>query len=950
MAQKARNQNRQDRENQSRAARRSSTARTSQGNQNRDNASRSPRSGQRSQAAQSSLAHGSDTSKSGQARPARRTPERASARTGTAGKRTAGGEDRSPSRSQIRPVSHTNLPEPLGAVAVHAQKILPASVPLPIAGLVILAWALLGLFWGTGVISSWAFTLFLATMVPAILGTGVIAAMVSRGKEPLRAARACVLLALLLVVPLVFDPHSTHVFNLPKYTVIVWGALVLGALWIVETMAKRRVVRWRNGMHWLLIASTVWVLITAIASVDPSMSVLGAPGSYDGLYSSLAFMVIAFSAAEAFDPRDLLKVMGVLGFAACSVASIYGLVQIHDLITHGPHWDFVHWARLPFHNVFSTMGNPNFLSGLYVIVLPACVLIVLRATKRWVRAVGAIACLILLAEILQSATRGAWVAAIAALFVLAIVLWPEIRRKPLLIAGGTGAVVIVVGTGLALGGAKYIGAKLTALFNAGPASSIQQRFDLWTAALHIGGLHPLLGTGPDTFEIVYPRYESAQWVHYLGQIFVANGAHDVWMNTLADKGWVGVAILVAILGYVGLRALGTLIRYRRAESSSFSTGGARAEGAGVGSAAGGMSTGTGGGGSTGKLGSGIGGATQRRYVFGVLAAGLVAYCVQDIFNVQEVALSMVFWMMLGLLCVAARDAGVPSTWSARRLLGIGVGRLDTVAIGNVGSLTFGNGDDNDALGSNGGGSRGRVSSRRGGLRAWMNTEVGGGARSRGGGGARSATNKGTQPRQAQRARQGHRNRNATTNPLPTLLTAIVAIVVVAILAFGADGPWRAAHDYWAALIAQKQYQGVAKTYGATSTQAKTIGNSYFTDLHNAMSLNPWDAGYPAAVGIDYGEAAVHASSGQARTADLAKAHTYMARAAAISPLESKYRDEYAQVLVDQAKVAQAGKAGAQARHDYAQAIAQLRKAIRYDPRDETFRAFLSQTVAAAKKL
>jgi hypothetical protein len=835
---------------------------------------------------------------------------------------------------------------------------------LPIAGLVILVWALLGLFWGTGVISSWAFTLFLATLVPAILGTGVIAAMVSRGKEPLRAARAWVLLALLLVAPLVFDPHSTHVFNLPKYTVIVWGALVLGALWIVETVAKHRVVRWRNGMHWLLIASTAWVLITAMASVDPSMSVLGAPGSYDGLYSSLAFMVIAFSAAEAFDPGDLLKVMGVLGFAACSVASIYGLVQIHDLITHGPHWDFVHWARLPFHNVFSTMGNPNFLSGLYVIVLPACVLIVLRTTKQWVRAVGVIACLILLAEILQSATRGAWVAAIAALFILAIVLWPEIRRKPLLIAGGTGAVVIVVAAGLALGGAKYIGAKLTALFNAGPASSIQQRFDLWTAALHIGRLHPLLGTGPDTFEIVYPRYESAQWVHYLGQIFVANGAHDVWMNTLADKGWVGVAILVAILGYVGLRALGTLIRYRKAERSISSTGEARSDAACVGSAAGGMSVGTGGSGSasagggtgdgdtrgTGKLGSDIGGATQGRYVLGVLAAGLVAYCVQDIFNVQEVALSMVFWMMLGLLCVAARDAGVPSTWSARRLLGIGAGRLDAVAVGNVGSLTFGNGDDNDALRSNGGGSRGGASGHRGGLRAWMNAEVGGGARNRREGGARNTSNKGTQARQAQWTRQGHRNRNTITNPLPAMLTAVVAIVVVAILAFGADGPWRAAHDYWAALIAQKQYQGVAKTLGATSAQAKTIGNSYFTDLHNAMSLNPWDAGYPAAAGIDYGEAAVHTSSSSARIADLAKAHTYLARAVAISPLESKYRDEYAQVLVDQAKVAQAGKADAEARHDYTQAIAQLHKAIHYDPRDGTFRAFLSQTVAAAKKL
>ncbi len=780
-----------------------------------------------------------------------------------------------------------------------AHRILPQSVPLPAAGVVVAGWVLLGILWGAGAITSWAFTLFLATLLPACAATVVIAATVARGKTPFRAARACVLLAMLLVVPLVFDPHSTHVFNLPKYTVIIWGALLLSGLWVVETVAYRRPPRWRNGMHWLIIASAIWVLITALTSVDTGMSVLGAPGSYDGLYSALAFMVIAFSAAEAFDPGDLLRVMGVLGFGTCSVASIYGLVQIHDLITHGNHWDFVHWAKLPFHNVFSTMGNPNFLSALYVMVLPACVLIVLRTTRKWVMAAGVIACLILLAEILQSATRGAWVAAMAALVVLAIALWPEIRKHPILLAGGTTAVVIVAAGGLVLGGAKYIGAKLTALFNAGPASSIQQRFDLWAASLHIGSIHPFLGTGPDTFEIVYPRYESAQWAHYLGQIFVANGAHDVFMNTLADKGWIGVAILVAILLYAGMRAVGTLVRQRKAEKG---TAGNR--------------------------------VTQNRYVLGVLAAGLVAYVVQDIFNVQEVALSMVFWLLLGMLCVVANDAGVPGTWSPKRLLttggsGNGIG-------GIVGVLGTGNGS-----GDSGGGSGAYTANspstgrsypargRSGGLKAWLNAEVGTKATTRSSSGGRRNT-----------VRRGRND-----NPVAIWLTAIVIAVLVVILAFGADGPWRAAHDYWAALIAQKQYPSAVKTYGQKSTEATSLANVYFTDLNNAMSENPWEASYPSAAGINFGEAAVHSKSPSTQISDLARARTYLQKAVNISPLESKYRDELAQVLVDQAKIDKARNEDSLATKNLHLAVAQLQKAVYYDPRDQAFHTFLSQTVA-----
>ena len=77
--------------------------------------------------------------------------------------------------------------------------------------------------------------------------------------------------------------------------------------------------------------------------------------------------------------------------------------------------------------------------------------------------------------------------------------------------------------------------------------------------------HPVTGIGPDAFALVYPRYQSASWVAGLGPSYLVNGAHDIFMNLLADQGFVGLALFLVILLLIGLRAVGTWRRLRRVE-------------------------------------------------------------------------------------------------------------------------------------------------------------------------------------------------------------------------------------------------------------------------------------------------------------------------------------------------------------------------------------------------
>src|SRR6202044_2786664 len=106
-----------------------------------------------------------------------------------------------------------------------------------------------------------------------------------------------------------------------------------------------------------------------------------------------------------------------------------------------------------------------------------------------------------LTELARTTARGAWLGAIAALLALAVLLSPELRRRPSLTLGGAGAILCAAVVGLIAFGHRFFSVPLSSLFQTGGTSTVQQRAEIWTAAVHIAVHHPITGTGPDTFAL-----------------------------------------------------------------------------------------------------------------------------------------------------------------------------------------------------------------------------------------------------------------------------------------------------------------------------------------------------------------------------------------------------------------------------------------------------------------
>ena len=723
------------------------------------------------------------------------------------------------------------------------------------------AWLVALLLLATGAVK-WSFALFLGVLFTAAIGTSWAALEVAKGKDGLRAARAAVIIVLAAAVPVVFDPHSGDVFNLPKYTLTMIGALVLIGLWVVAGVHNRAVPRWQNGLQWLVAAVVAWTAISAFAGVDVHVSLLGNYGSYDGLYSAAAFGVIMMAAAEAFDVTDIRKVLGSFAFAGGGIVVFYGLIQLHDTEFHGTRWDFILWNLGSFSNdIFSTLGNPNHLGGYLAMILPVVVVLGFNTKRWWWRAAAGVLAVAVLVELLRTSARGAWVAAIAAFIVMGAMLAPEIRRRPVLAIGSATTVVAIAVLGLAVEGKRFLSHSLSTLFQSGGNTSVQQRYDIWSAAVHIAAHHPFTGIGPDTFALVYPQYQSAAWVAGLGPNYLVNGAHDIFMNILADQGFIGLLLFLAVLVYVGLRSIGAWRRLRSLERGDTLVEAVKDE------------------------------AQRHRVTLAVVTACMVAYIVQAVFNVQQVGLSFSFWLLVGCSTVIAQAVGVPDTLRPKPLVAASPD-VDTFLEAEE-----------------------PVTRPVSPAPAWA-------------------------PRSASRRKRESYKRRPDTVPWWTLGVGAVVAVVLVFLALGADGAYRADHDYWAAYSSLKQPAPGSTAAASSTSQPTQVGPIFFDDLKKSFTLNPWEPSYPAGEANILTNAASHASSTAAALSDLTQAQALTAQATHAKPLWAPYPASEAQVDVDLSEVQPAS-----AKADLAAAEALARQALKDNPRDTDYSSLLNQILA-----
>lgn len=326
-----------------------------------------------------------------------------------------------------------------------------------------------------------------------------------------------------------------------------WGFVMLAPVLLLGALVARFKTASPGWLVWLPLVWLGWQLLAATHTVDVWLTHM-ALKQFTACVFCYYLGLLGLARAADLKWFWVPVLLGFLTILSTGLDQHYGGLESmrNYMYTYmGPDWqktanpEFV--KRINSNRVFSSLVYPNAFAGVILMLLPVLLSVVWQLTSRLQRmARMVLAGLFLyasLACLVWTGSKSGWL--IALVMVLVVLLHQPFQKTMKLAVVG---VVVVIG----LAGFFY---KYRTYFQKG-ATSVSARFDYWHAALGTAVKHPVLGSGPGTFSVVYkvvkaPEAEMAQL------------AHNDYLEQACDSGWVG---FVAYAGWI----IGALwLAYRR---------------------------------------------------------------------------------------------------------------------------------------------------------------------------------------------------------------------------------------------------------------------------------------------------------------------------------------------------------------------------------------------------
>ena len=344
---------------------------------------------------------------------------------------------------------------------------------------------------------------------------------------------------------------------MPKLAVL-WAALAAGLVLISLRVLVTAALPRGPGWIWYVDVPVAAFLVLNIAawafSTDRVQSLYGERLSYQGLLTLLLYVgFFAFARLTIADDRGLRLLTWAVAGGATLVAG-YALVQKAGL---DPIWE----GYLPGGRVFSSIGQANALAAYFVLAIPVT-LALLVGSRTIVRLLVLLASAAMVAALVLTQSRGGFLGFLAVLASLAVgggllVRLPVSRRR-----FGVGVVVAVALAAIVAAGVSASGNRERV---SSADSSIRFHLDAWRVAVEVAAEHPLLGTGPETFPDVFPRYSHLVLPGDRAtalDAFRVESPHNVYLGIAAGSG------IPALLAYLAVIAGFFVATVRAARSAS----------------------------------------------------------------------------------------------------------------------------------------------------------------------------------------------------------------------------------------------------------------------------------------------------------------------------------------------------------------------------------------------
>ena len=293
---------------------------------------------------------------------------------------------------------------------------------------------------------------------------------------------------------------------------------------------------WISPGHRILIHPVLWPLLAFIGFAIWRTQSVTVPYVAQQAFVHLTLGVITFVVSlENLHRQETVRwLVHMLVAVGCLIAG-YAILQ---LLSES---DSVLWLQQPAgysKRAGGTFVNPNHLAGFLCILVPLATGVVFLGREPVVAKVfHTYAALVMLGGVAVTMSRGGWVATTIALSLL--VSYILSRRSELRIPATVAAAALAVAAFGYLGMVDKARSRILNVSSEGNIDAGSSRLWLWRPAFAMWRDHPLIGVGPNHFDVEFAAYRP--WQIQVHPAFT----HNEYLQILTDYGVVGASIVAA---------------------------------------------------------------------------------------------------------------------------------------------------------------------------------------------------------------------------------------------------------------------------------------------------------------------------------------------------------------------------------------------------------------------
>jgi len=386
------------------------------------------------------------------------------------------------------------------------------------------------------------------------------------------------LYALAVLIPLVFTPGSSELFEFPKFLILISGTLIITTSWIYHVYTTRIFKIKLNPLSYAILAILLTQTISTIFSIHPYTSFWGYYGRFHGgLFSTICYTIIYFSATKWLDTKSTQKLINIsiktsIFVAVLAILEHYNYSLSCLIINYSSklfytdnnllfNIQFGNWfnnscwsiSTNPSNRSFSLLGQPNWLAAY---LIPHFFLLIYRFRLNKNKSLTTIYYLgltIFFLALLFTRSRSGLLAFGSAFFIYWVLqartfTLSKIKRPLFIISTILIIFALLFGTVYSQSVSEFMvpqpkivaqAVQGTVLENGGTESGDIRKI-VWLGAIKSIWNHLIIGAGPETFAYTY--YQVRPIEHNLTSEwdFLYNKAHNEYLNIAAGSGIVGL--------------------------------------------------------------------------------------------------------------------------------------------------------------------------------------------------------------------------------------------------------------------------------------------------------------------------------------------------------------------------------------------------------------------------